>query len=113
MRPEHLALFRQPSRPAVHPGGTWAAVAISRPDLDEDGYPSSLWRLDLGTGELTPLTHGTADRDPAISPDGRWLAFVRGGKGVKPQLALMRSEEHTSELQSREKLVCRLLLEKK
>src|SRR5690606_39508288 len=28
-------------------------------------------------------------------------------------LNLMRSEEHTSELQSREKLVCRLLLEKK
>src|SRR5690606_41948258 len=27
--------------------------------------------------------------------------------------ALVRSEEHTSELQSREKLVCRLLLEKK
>src|SRR5690606_40262139 len=27
--------------------------------------------------------------------------------------ALLRSEEHTSELQSREKLVCRLLLEKK
>src|SRR5690606_39563175 len=26
---------------------------------------------------------------------------------------LLRSEEHTSELQSREKLVCRLLLEKK
>src|SRR5690606_41381369 len=29
------------------------------------------------------------------------------------QLAGLRSEEHTSELQSREKLVCRLLLEKK
>jgi len=28
-------------------------------------------------------------------------------------LALLRSEEHTSELQSRENLVCRLLLEKK
>src|SRR5436309_10495789 len=28
-------------------------------------------------------------------------------------LALTRSEEHTSELQSRENLVCRLLLEKK
>src|SRR5690606_7491637 len=28
-------------------------------------------------------------------------------------VALLRSEEHTSELQSREKLVCRLLLEKK
>src|SRR5690606_39354638 len=30
-----------------------------------------------------------------------------------PALAAARSEEHTSELQSREKLVCRLLLEKK
>src|SRR5690606_39524247 len=30
-----------------------------------------------------------------------------------PQVALFRSEEHTSELQSRENLVCRLLLEKK
>src|SRR5690606_40644582 len=30
-----------------------------------------------------------------------------------PVLAIVRSEEHTSELQSRENLVCRLLLEKK
>src|SRR5690606_40574670 len=34
---------------------------------------------------------------------------------VKPtkRLSIIRSEEHTSELQSRENLVCRLLLEKK
>src|SRR2546430_6639681 len=30
-----------------------------------------------------------------------------------PKLALVRSEEHTSELQSQSNLVCRLLLEKK
>src|SRR5690606_41607234 len=30
-----------------------------------------------------------------------------------PPLTMVRSEEHTSELQSRENLVCRLLLEKK
>src|SRR5690606_40868440 len=30
-----------------------------------------------------------------------------------PDLSTLRSEEHTSELQSRENLVCRLLLEKK
>src|SRR3712207_7470850 len=34
-----------------------------------------------------------------------------GGDGV--QLVTQRSEEHTSELQSRQYLVCRLLLEKK
>src|SRR5438874_8294781 len=35
-----------------------------------------------------------------------------GGKSV-PAARLQRSEEHTSELQSRRDLVCRLLLEKK
>src|SRR3712207_8412802 len=32
---------------------------------------------------------------------------------AKPAIDLVRSEEHTSELQSRQYLVCRLLLEKK
>src|SRR5690606_41015547 len=36
------------------------------------------------------------------------------GRGVKTRGAVVaRSEEHTSELQSRENIVCRLLLEKK
>src|SRR2546426_7123715 len=34
-------------------------------------------------------------------------------RGVKAQFAVLRSEEHTSELQSPCNLVCRLLLEKK
>src|SRR3712207_8207394 len=42
--------------------------------------------------------------DPGYSPDGDWPGA--------PVLGL-RSEEHTSELQSRQYLVCRLLLEKK
>src|SRR5439155_24380606 len=37
----------------------------------------------------------------------------RGGRGTHSLRALTRSEEHTSELQSRGHLVCRLLLEKK
>src|SRR5258707_12550359 len=37
-----------------------------------------------------------------------WPGLVTGGKWRTP-----RSEEHTSELQSRQYLVCRLLLEKK
>src|SRR3989440_9166590 len=35
------------------------------------------------------------------------------GAGVVPATTTRRSEEHTSELQSRSDLVCRLLLEKK
>src|SRR5690606_42053633 len=38
---------------------------------------------------------------------------VLGAGGTVGQAAVQRSEEHTSELQSRENLVCRLLLEKK
>src|SRR3989442_8461340 len=45
--------------------------------------------------------------------DARWLIapVVSGQKQFRP--ADQRSEEHTSELQSRPHLVCRLLLEKK
>src|SRR5699024_11703966 len=43
-----------------------------------------------------------------------WQASpIAYAKEVKTPLLLMRSEEHTSELQSRFDLVCRLLLEKK
>src|SRR2546429_4828737 len=48
--------------------------------------------------------------------DGRSRASDAGECGTRsrgPGLAAYRSEEHTSELQSRLHLVCRLLLEKK
>src|SRR2546429_1559164 len=43
----------------------------------------------------------------------RQLAFLLGEPATKLELTGERSEEHTSELQSRLHLVCRLLLEKK
>src|SRR3712207_7994694 len=49
----------------------------------------------------------------AIYPDGQeaWSEWRR--TGYPRQISPIRSEEHTSELQSRQYLVCRLLLEKK
>src|SRR3712207_7101117 len=45
---------------------------------------------------------------------GRDLDLLRlAAQALHHDLALQRSEEHTSELQSRQYLVCRLLLEKK
>src|SRR3712207_8237251 len=41
------------------------------------------------------------------------VATLRPALAVDPDLSVRRSEEHTSELQSRQYLVCRLLLEKK
>src|SRR5690606_40216033 len=42
-----------------------------------------------------------------------WEAIAPHVSRPPSELLLLRSEEHTSELQSRENLVCRLLLEKK
>src|SRR5207302_10990476 len=41
------------------------------------------------------------------------IPLLKSNLGVDFWLESLRSEEHTSELQSRENLVCRLLLEKK
>src|ERR1035437_10669535 len=46
----------------------------------------------------------------------RSMSTKRSGWGIRPKtlpVGSQRSEEHTSELQSRQYLVCRLLLEKK
>src|SRR3712207_8327748 len=61
-------------------------------------------RRDAGTA-VAALRGHRDDREPlpAALPDGRARARAR------PR----RSEEHTSELQSRQYIVCRLLLEKK
>src|SRR5690606_40329677 len=59
-----------------------------------------------------PRRHGGRRRDPHRT--GREdLARGRRGSRHGPHVRGGRSEEHTSELQSRENLVCRLLLEKK
>src|SRR3712207_7183078 len=55
--------------------------------------------------------HLRAGRD-GREPDGRAVGALRR-PGLHEHAARARSEEHTSELQSRQYLVCRLLLEKK
>src|SRR3712207_8933328 len=73
-------------------------------------FRSALARIELAGRQLAELqaeANKTEERErrPAPSPKTR----RRGGKGGRKA----RSEEHTSELQSRQYLVCRLLLEKK
>src|SRR3712207_7850551 len=48
-----------------------------------------------------------------FSTDARVLQAIRDEHPIIPKVERWRSEEHTSELQSRQYLVCRLLLEKK
>src|SRR5258708_24530500 len=60
---------------------------------------------------LFPYT--TLFRSPAASPASRTLLRVDRAAFRAADLVATRSEEHTSELQSPDHLVCRLLLEKK
>src|SRR3712207_7689201 len=77
-------------------------------------------------GHRSPAHAPAGPRRRADAPDQRDLALLRDLRGARtrqvarPGLegngglgAPERSEEHTSELQSRQYLVCRLLLEKK
>src|SRR3712207_7803157 len=78
---------------------------------------TTLFRSD-GCGERGRARASTRVRRAALgrcrktSPAVRFVASGEGSCGSGPPPA-RRSEEHTSELQSRQYLVCRLLLEKK
>src|SRR3712207_8546106 len=56
---------------------------------------------------------GIGHRSSRLPPTARAQARVLSGIRRRVPAAPARSEEHTSELQSRQYLVCRLLLEKK
>src|SRR5690554_6188905 len=72
-------------------------------------------RTELKSGDSVEIITSSASR-----PSAQWLNYVRTGRArseIRHYLRTVkyeeRSEEHTSELQSRPHLVCRLLLEKK
>src|SRR3989442_16032886 len=64
----------------------------------------------LSLHDALPISSGTTARGTTASPDRR---VSRRSAADRRLTRRSRSEEHTSELQSRPHLVCRLLLEKK
>lgn len=92
MIPADLALLHAPGTPAVAPDGSFAVVARTAPDLESDEYTGQLWRV--ATDGATPpqrLTRGHRDTDPQVSPDGRWVAFLRAEAKGRPQLFLVEA----------------------
>src|SRR5690606_40220160 len=90
--------FNAPAPAAIYTLSLHDALPICAGAGGSAGAPSA-----SGTDGRGPVDHGSsgaAEGSGACPPTGR----VASGS---------RSEEHTSELQSRENLVCRLLLEKK
>src|SRR3712207_8463862 len=65
-----------------------------------------------GWGKRIPLFSAHQQRLSPMMPPWHSLGLTNNRGGCR-ELWAQRSEEHTSELQSRQYLVCRLLLEKK
>src|SRR5690625_6115660 len=72
------------------------------------GSPASTRRAPaLGLATCSVTVSGSSTDDMPPRKDSLWRLLISSSSGPA------RSEEHTSELQSRGHLVCRLLLEKK
>src|SRR5207253_8008839 len=97
------SLLRLPPRPTLFPYTT-----LFRSKARECAL-QALYQLDTSGGNASEVLTGIWSHfDPVDEETKRFAeALVRGAQREQ------RSEEHTSELQSRGHLVCRLLLEKK
>src|SRR3712207_7336211 len=94
-------MIRRPPRSTLFPYTTLFRSCRRRPPCRRAR------RRPPGGGRPTDCSRSGARRLRVVPPDGRVRrGLLLGGRGG-------RSEEHTSELQSRQYLVCRLLLEKK
>src|SRR5690606_41730561 len=72
-------------------------------------FPYTTLFRSLPDGPVSPVNDGPVSPVPPVDPVNPPIPVGP----VAPVQPVGRSEEHTSELQSRENLVCRLLLEKK
>src|SRR3712207_9074432 len=79
------------------------------PISEEAEGPSARSR---GRGSASWTSSGGSGRTPGTGSSGSWSGITVTGSATTSSAA-SRSEEHTSELQSRQYFVCRLLLEKK
>ena len=106
---------------ATAANGELAVKAVARHDVDVvvldiempvmDGLTALPLILKARPGVKVLMASTLARRNAAISIKA--LSAGASDYVPKPESARDRSEEHTSELQSRRNLVCRLLLEKK
>ena len=97
MQPSDLTRIRTLSSPTVHPDGRDVVVAMSRPDVEDNRYRTSLWRQRLTADGSTAgaperFTHSTRDSNPAYSPDGSHLAFLRAGEEGPAQLHVIPAD---------------------
>src|SRR5258708_22157300 len=78
-------------------------------------FPSPTLSRSLSASAATPpnVASSPANGKPCIPLSAKSASKWPGSTAISARLHRKRSEEHTSELQSPDHLVCRLLLEKK
>src|SRR5690606_41786578 len=106
-------LFRRHVCPTRVPSHVSAAFCRSPFSLTA---PATTELYTLSLHDALPISRGRRRRrlrDRRARPGARHRRAARDHRAALPGVRPGRSEEHTSELQSRENLVCRLLLEKK
>src|SRR2546430_10476423 len=94
-------MIRRPPRSTLFPYTTLSR-SLTNPNPNPGSFLAHMLGNDVPAAWLPASTRIAVDR----------LARLTGAARDRAALAL-RSEEHTSELQSQSNLVCRLLLEKK
>src|SRR3712207_7294742 len=94
-------MIRRPPRSTLFPYTT-----LFRSGLGQPNYRCG----DAAVGDADVVQHVAASSRPDGGAEGGDVEVFATGNLVEVE---RRSEEHTSELQSRQYLVCRLLLEKK
>src|SRR3712207_8801318 len=102
-------MIRRPPRSTLFP---YTTLFRSRAPPLRRERPGDDVRVLLG-GDLGPLPHPAVDALRRLRRLARARLEPERGAGRLVVDRQDRSEEHTSELQSRQYLVCRLLLEKK
>src|SRR3712207_7262653 len=101
-------MIRRPPRSTLFPYTTLFRSALGGP---QGGVAGTRRRGRPLRPRLPAAALGAGDKRPRLVHAGRVRVADASGPAGPPREG--RSEEHTSELQSRQYLVCRLLLEKK
>src|SRR5690606_41323599 len=99
--PVYIFFFNDPATTEIYTLSLHDALPISPFSLEKPGFDSDNYLLE--NKKVKPNPDGTLEEI---------RAYLNKNEDDK-KTRVFRSEEHTSELQSRENLVCRLLLEKK
>ncbi|WP_439694001.1 prolyl oligopeptidase family serine peptidase [Curtobacterium sp. SP.BCo] len=82
----HLHVPSSPTVSGDPRNGGAAFVAVSRPDVEQDTYRSTIERV-TADGAVR-WTAGEHDSSPVLSPDRRLLAFLRTDEKDRPQVAV-------------------------